>query len=191
MLNYLEANELLGDLDFIPHISCKDTNADGIVSSLVSYRQFGIEPILALTGDKPIKAKGVFELDSIGLLQLIRDINNESYIKAKPDALDKVHQFFPGAAVSPFKYTEPSQMQQYYKMEKKIKCGAKFLITQVGWDWKKSLELFTYLKENNIDIPVIGNVYLLSTHDTRTATDARYQAARLFRQRRTSGKSLF
>jgi hypothetical protein len=54
-------------------------------------------------------------------------------------------------------------MQQYFKMEKKIRCGAEFLITQVGWDWKKSLELFTYLKENHIDTPVIGNVYLLST----------------------------
>ena len=163
VLNYLQTNDLLGDFDFVPHVSCKDVNADAIVSSLVSYRKMDIRSILALTGDKPAKAKGVFELDSIGLLHLIRDINNESYIKAKPDALDKVHQFFTGAAVSPFKYTEPSQMQQYFKMEKKIRCGAEFLITQVGWDWKKSLELFTYLRENHIDIPVIGNVYLLST----------------------------
>ena len=163
VLNYLQTNELLGDLDFVPHVSCKDANADAIVSSLVSYRKMDIRSILALTGDKPSKAKGVFELDSIGLLHLIRDINNESYIKAKPDVLDKVHQFFTGTAVSPFKYTEPSQMQQYFKMEKKIRCGAEFLITQVGWDWKKSLELFTYLRENHIDIPVIGNVYLLST----------------------------
>jgi 5-methyltetrahydrofolate corrinoid/iron sulfur protein methyltransferase len=54
-------------------------------------------------------------------------------------------------------------MQQYYKMEKKIACGAEFLITQVGWDWRKSLELFTYMRENGLDVPVLGNVYLLST----------------------------
>ena len=54
-------------------------------------------------------------------------------------------------------------MQQYYKMEKKIACGAEFLITQVGWDWRKSLELFTYLKEAGLTTPVLGNVYLLST----------------------------
>jgi FMN phosphatase YigB (HAD superfamily) len=54
-------------------------------------------------------------------------------------------------------------MQQYYKMEKKISCGARFLITQVGWDWKKSLELFQYMQENGLDVPIIGNVYLLST----------------------------
>ncbi len=159
----LMSKDLLGGLDFMPHISCKDHNAYGIISSLAGYKNSGVETVLALTGDKPIGAKGVFELDSIGLLSLIKKINNESYAKAQPDKLNEVHQFFPGAAVSPFKYTEGSQMQQYYKMEKKIASGAEFLITQVGWDWRKSVELFRYISENKLDIPVIGNVYLLST----------------------------
>ena len=163
VLSQATLKDLLGELDFVPHISCKDQNVDAIISSLVGFRKAGVENILALTGDKPIKAKGVFELDSIGLLQLIKNINNESYIKASPEKLDNVHQFFAGAAVSPFKYTEASQMQQYYKMEKKIAGGAEFFITQVGWDWKKSLELFRYLEENNLDVPIIGNVYFLST----------------------------
>ncbi len=163
ILGRVASKGLFCDLDFIPHVTCKDRNVDGIVSSLVGYRKSGIEGILALTGDKPLKARGVFELDSIGLLDLIGDMNNEAYIKARPEALDRVHQFYPGAAVSPFKYTEPSQMQQYYKMAKKISCGAEFLITQVGWDWKKSAELIRYMDENGIAVPVIGNVYLLST----------------------------
>jgi len=62
-------------------------------------------------------------------LNAIRKINNDSILQAKPQSLKEVRRFFPGAAVSPFKYTEPSQMQQYYKMEKKIACGAEFLIT--------------------------------------------------------------
>jgi 5,10-methylenetetrahydrofolate reductase len=163
VLSQLTLKNLQGNLEFIPHITCKDHNAYGILSLLAGYRNIGIETILVMTGDKPVEAKSVFELDSIGLLQLIRDMNNESYIKASPDDLDKSHQFFPGAVVSPFKYTEASQMQQYYKMEKKIACGAKFFITQVGWDWRKSLELFRYLDENNPGVPVIGNVYFLSS----------------------------
>jgi methylenetetrahydrofolate reductase (NADPH) len=159
----IKDKDLLGDLDFIPHISCKDHNSDGITSSLVNYRARDVESVLALTGDKPVSAKGSFEVESVGLLQLIERMNSESFLKAKPDQWDKISQFFPGAAVSPFKYTEASQMQQYYKMEKKIASGAKFLITQVGWDWKKSQELMQYLKENSIDTPVFGNVYLLST----------------------------
>ncbi len=163
VINYLTSRGLLGSLDVMPHVTCKDHNAYGITSLLVGYRQVGVENVLAMTGDKPVGAKGVFEVDSVGLLSLIRSMNNDSYMKAKPDALEQVHQFFPAAAVSPFKYSVGSQMQQYYKMEKKIACGAEFLITQVGWDWKKSLELFRYLRENDLNVPVIGNVYLLST----------------------------
>lgn len=163
VINYLTSRGLLGNLDVMPHVTCKDHNAYGITSLLVGYRQVGVENVLAMTGDKPVGAKGVFEVDSVGLLSLIRSMNNDSYMKAKPDALEQVHQFFPAAAVSPFKYSVGSQMQQYYKMEKKIACGAEFLITQVGWDWKKSLELFRYLRENDLNVPVIGNVYLLST----------------------------
>jgi methylenetetrahydrofolate reductase (NADPH) len=154
---------LLGDLDFIPHISCKDSNSDGLTSTLIGYRHRGVETVLALTGDKPIKAKGVFEVESIGLLSQIRSLNNDALLKARPEQLDKARRFFAGAAVSPFKYTEPSLMQQYYKMEKKIAAGAEFLVTQVGWDWKKSVELMWYLRDNRIDIPVLGNVYWLTT----------------------------
>ncbi|MDD5134423.1 MAG: methylenetetrahydrofolate reductase C-terminal domain-containing protein [Phycisphaerae bacterium] len=161
--HFVMSNNLLGELDFIPHISCKDMNRDAIISLLNSHKASGIESVLALTGDKPTEAKGVFELESIGLLNLIGQLNNDAILRAEPETLDSVPQFFAGAAVSPFKYTEASQMQQYYKMEKKIASGAKFLITQVGWDWRKSIELMKYLAEAKLDVPVIGNVYLLST----------------------------
>jgi methylenetetrahydrofolate reductase (NADPH) len=163
VISRMQAKGLLAGLDAVPHVTCKDMNGDAIVSALMSFKSGGVESLLALTGDKPAKAAGVFELESLGLLRLIRRINRDAYIQANPRSLGEVHQFFPGAAVSPFKYTEASQMQQYYKMEKKIACGAEFLITQVGWDWRKSLELFMYLKEAGLAVPVIGNVYLLST----------------------------
>ncbi|HPY76589.1 MAG TPA: methylenetetrahydrofolate reductase C-terminal domain-containing protein [Anaerohalosphaeraceae bacterium] len=159
----IEKERLAGDLDIIPHITSKDANTDSLTSTLAGYRRRGIESILALTGDKPTTAQGVFEVESIGLLSLIKQHNQNTLLNAKPGGWNQVHQFYAGAAVSPFKYTEPSLMQQYYKMEKKIAAGAEFLITQVGWDWKKSLELMQYLKENRISIPVIGNVYWLST----------------------------
>ncbi|MBU2597231.1 MAG: methylenetetrahydrofolate reductase, partial [Planctomycetes bacterium] len=160
---HIVSKKLLGELDFIPHVSCKDMNADAITSLLAAHKAAGVESIFVITGDKPISAKGVFELESVNLLNEITRLNNKAYMSAKPQELGAVKQFFPGAGISPFKYNEESQMQQYFKMEKKIACGAKFLITQVGWDWKKSAELIRYLKEANLDTPVIGNVYFLST----------------------------
>ena len=158
----LRQDHLADNLDIIPHLTCKDANTASLLSSLIGYRRQGIESILALTGDKPVSAKGVFEVESIGLLDLLKRQNQQAILNAKPGQWQSVHQFYPGAAVSPFKYTEPSLMQQYYKLEKKIASGAQFLITQVGWDWKKSLELMQYLQQNRISIPVFGNVYWLT-----------------------------
>jgi len=163
VVSFVQAKGLADGLEVVPHVTCKDMNADAIVSSLMSLRKMGVRNVLALTGDKPVKTQGVFELESLGLLRLIKRINQDAYIQARPEALGSVHRFFAGAAVSPFKYSEASQMQQYYKMEKKIACGAEFLITQVGWDWRKSAELFAYVRDAGLSVPVIGNVYLLST----------------------------
>ncbi len=163
VLAHVQAANLLGDLDFIPHVTCKDQNQEAMVSNIMANRALGVESILALTGDKPVKAKGVFELESVGLLTLLQTMNRDQYLKASAGKLEHVPQVTIGAAVSPFKYTEASQLQQYFKMQKKLEAGASFLITQVGWDWRKSAELFQFLKANQYNVPVIGNVYLLST----------------------------
>ncbi len=163
VLAQLATTDLLAALDFIPHMSCKDHNKSALSSALVGYRQRGIQSVLALTGDKPVSAKGVFELEAVGLLQLIAQTNRNALLKNGHNNLANVHQFFPGAAVSPFKYSEPSLLQQYFKMEKKAACGARFFITQVGWDWKKALELKFYMEEAGLNLPVLGNVYFLTT----------------------------
>ncbi|MBM4025099.1 MAG: hypothetical protein FJ280_06765 [Planctomycetes bacterium] len=163
VLARLRAADLLGPLDFIPHVTCKDHNGDALTSSLMTFRARGVESVLCLTGDKPVRSQGVFEVESVGLLQLIQRMNDAAYLKAGAGQWDGLAQFFPAAAVSPFKYSEASQMQQYYKMEKKIAAGARCLITQLGCDWRKSMELMRYLQENGIDLPVLGNVYLLTT----------------------------
>jgi len=163
LIAQIEHDGLSRDLDLIPHVTCKDHNSIGLSSLLSSYQQQGIQTILALTGDRPVGAVGVFELDSIGLLDLVRRMNNQAILRAEPSRLGQVRRFFAGAAVSPFKYTEPSLLQQYYKMEKKLASGAGYLITQVGWDWRKSQELFLYLDQKGIKVPVFGNVYLLTS----------------------------
>jgi methylenetetrahydrofolate reductase (NADPH) len=150
-------------LDVVPHVSAKDHNAEAIKTYLLGLRLLGLESVLALTGDKPAASKGVFEVDSIGLLGLVRELDFASIVEAGPGRFDGVPRFFPLAAVSPFKYTEASQVQQYFKMKKKIRAGAKALITQMGWDSRKSEELFRYLGEENLEVPVFGNVFFLST----------------------------
>ena len=159
----LERKGLWDDLDVIPHVTAKDHNCDAIETSLVGIRKLGLDSVLLLTGDKPAAAQGVFEIESIGLIEMVKEMNNAAFDKVRAGEFDSVHQFYIAAAVSQFKYTEASQMQQYYKMAKKVRVGADCLMTQVGWDWRKSEELLRYMKENKIDVPVLGNVYFLTT----------------------------
>ena len=163
VLAQLAVSDLLDDLSPLPHLTCKDHNKSALASILTGYRERGIRNVLALTGDRPATSKGVFELEAVTLLRLISKLNRATLLKAKPETLAEIPQFFAGSAVSPFKYTEPSQMQQYFKMEKKIAAGARFLITQVGWDWKKSKELKRYFDEIGATVPLLGNVYFLTT----------------------------
>jgi len=194
---------LWADLDVIPHVTGKEQNTDALRSSLLGLRSLGLTTVLAITGDKPASGKRVFELDSIGLLELISELNFDAFQRtpvrrlagppasSSPDSsvpsapgtfqgirealfcdpaaavraasgFSAVPQFFALAVVSPFKYTEASLLQQYFKLGKKIRAGASALIMQMGWDSRKSVELFWYLRDARIDVPVFGNVYYLS-----------------------------
>ncbi len=154
----------------IIHISCKDQNRNGLESLVWKYASEKFNNLLVLSGDYPVDgykgiAQPVFDIDSVGLLQMLNEMNIGLKIKGrKPDSyieLDKT-DFFLGCAVSPFKYSEAEQMMQYEKLKLKIDTGAKFIISQLGYDIRKSHELLNHLKDNKINLPVIGYIYLLS-----------------------------
>ena len=154
----------------IIHITCKDMNRNALESIAWKYANDGFENLLALSGDYPIDgysgvAQPVFDLDSVGLIKMLSDMNKGLRVNGrKPNShidLDKT-DFFLGCAVSPFKTTEAEQMMQYEKLKLKIEAGAAYIIPQLGYDIRKSHELISWLQENKLSIPVIGNIYKLT-----------------------------
>ena len=126
--------------------------------------------ILALTGDYPTAGfrglpEPVFDLDSVGLIALLRAMNEGLEVPGrggKQETLPKT-DFFIGAAVSPFKRHERELMPQYYKLLRKIRAGAQWVIPQLGYDMRKFHEIKLLLASRGMaDFPVIGNVYLLT-----------------------------
>ncbi len=127
----------------IIHFSCKDKNRNQLESDLLALDKEGLRNLLVLTGDYPLygylgRAKPVYDLDSVLLLKMITDFEK---------GLDKMPPipFFKGAVVNPFKLTFSELWLQYIKLYKKLKAGAYFIITQVGFYPKKWLELKTLL----------------------------------------------
>ncbi|AFM41225.1 5,10-methylenetetrahydrofolate reductase [Desulfosporosinus acidiphilus SJ4] len=149
------------------HFTCKDKNRNQMESQLYALDRANVRNLLVMTGDYPVsgfqgRPKPVFDLDPINTLQLISEMNKGLEIQGmKGPIFQKPSDFFAGAAVSPFKAAEAEQMVQYYKMKKKIAGGAQFLVCQLGYDARKFHEVLQFLKVNNYDIPVVGNIYIL------------------------------
>lgn len=149
------------------HFTGKDKNRNQIESQLYALNRAGIRNVLVMSGDYPVsgfqgRPAPVFDLDPIHILQLITEMNRGLEY---PGVKGMVHQqpgdFFAGAVVSPFKATEAEQMAQYFKLKKKIAAGARFIITQLGYDARKFHEVILFMKQNDLHVPLIGNIYIL------------------------------
>jgi methylenetetrahydrofolate reductase (NADPH) len=81
---------------------------------------------------------------------------------AKSSPLEKT-QFLIGAVTTNFKQFEGEVVPQLLKLQKKVECGAHFIINQVGFDSRKIHELRAYTDQHEMrNVPLIGNVYVLS-----------------------------
>ena len=122
------------DVEPILQITGRDRNRIAIQGELLSAGIFGVENILALTGDHTSKgdhpeAKNVFDLDSINILKVSERIScgmdmNGNKLNGNP-------RFYTGAVVSPG--FQPIEIQ-IIKMIKKIAVGARFFQTQAMYD---------------------------------------------------------
>src|SRR4051794_3971042 len=130
------------------HLSCKDFNRNGLESAAWELASEGFHNILALSGDYPAagyhgQGKPVFDIDSVGLLTMLDEMNRGlARPKTGPMAPTK---FFAGAVATNFKRHENEVVPQLLKLEKKIQCGAKFIIAQIGFDARKSHEMLCYM----------------------------------------------
>ncbi len=151
------------------HLTCKDLNRNGLESAAWRYAAQGFDNILALTGDYPVagfrgQALPVFDLDSVSLVSLLQAMNQGLEVSrpnGKTERLPKSN-FFIGCAVSPFKRQERELMPQYFKLARKIQCGAQWVVPQLGYDMRKFHEIKLFLDWAHLSAPVIGNVYVLN-----------------------------
>lgn len=72
------------------------------------------------------------------------------------------YPFFSGCTVNPFKYSPETCFPQYFKLMKKLRQGANFIVSQLGWDMFKLQELRWYLSYRGKHFPTIARLMLLS-----------------------------
>ena len=162
----------------IAHLTGKDANRSLLEGRLHALARLGAENILALTGDAQKdgfagRSKPVHDLDSVSILSLILAMRAGICYKLGTRTVHTTpFDFFAGAVVNPYKLREPDLMMQLYKLELKIRAGARFIITQIGFDLRKLYELRQYLVREGLEsTPVLANIYV------PTATIARMMRA--------------
>lgn len=175
--------EILGlGIEPLVHLTCKDKNRNQIEGELYALDRAGVRNLLIMSGDYPVsgfrgRPAPVFDLDPIHALQLASEMNRGLiYPGPRGEIHHRPSDFFAGAVVSPFKATEAEQRVQYFKLRKKIAAGAKFVVTQLGYDARKFHELIQFMRLNGFTVPVVGNIYVLA-----------FGTARLMNQNRVPG----
>jgi methylenetetrahydrofolate reductase (NADH) len=169
--------------EVVIHLTCKDLNRNGLESEAWALHSEGFHNILAMTGDYPAagsggQAKPVFDLDSVGLISLLEQMNRGLDPKVerangRAAPLERT-QFLIGAVTTNFKRLEGEVMPQYLKLEQKVAAGAKFIINQVGYDARKVHELRLYMDRRGMGpVPLIGNVYVLNPRVAQLFHDGR------------------
>ncbi len=160
-------------LDPIFQMTCRDRNRIALQSDLLSAWVLGIKNVLSITGDLPSlgdhpEAKGVYDLDSVTLLEAIKRLNEGfdmkgNELKGKPD-------FFAGAVVKVESNTEASMELQIVKLEKKVAAGARFIQTQAVYDANNFAKFMKRVEK--IRVPILAGVIPL-----KNAGMARYMNA--------------
>jgi methylenetetrahydrofolate reductase (NADPH) len=147
----------------ICQVACRDRNQIGLQADLMGAHALGIHNILALTGD-PVKAgdhpkaKSVFDLESVRLLQVIQKMNGGLDWNDKA-LTDGVTDLFVGAAVDP---QCPSWSGLQSRFEKKVEAGAQFFQSQLITDFDV-LDKFMQQIAAGCNKPILAGIFLFKS----------------------------
>jgi len=131
---------------------CRDRNRIAMQSDILGAVALGVGNIVCLTGDYQSfgdhpAAKGVFDLDSIQLIQMLGQMRNEKKFLSGEKISGEVPLFI-GAAENP--YADPFEYR-ILRLAKKVKAGADFIQTQAVFDTNKFAKWMEMVTDRGLD----------------------------------------
>ncbi len=138
---------------------CRDRNRLAMQADILGGSALGIKNMLCLSGDHQQfgdhpDAMGVFDIDSIQLIALVRQMRDEGIFLSG----NEIHQppkMFIGAAANPF--ADPFEWR-VHRLAKKIEAGADFVQTQCIYNMPKFREFIHIANEEGLT----DRVYILA-----------------------------
>lgn len=152
-------------LEPILQITGRDRSRMAIMGDVLSAASFGVDTILALTGDHPVvgdckDSKPVYDLDSVGILRMLSNMEATGTDCGGNPLAGGAPQLFKGAAVTPV--YEPRALQ-INKLRQKVEAGARYIQTQGVFDLAQLEGFLEDVEKANIRIPVMAGIIPLKS----------------------------
>ncbi len=149
------------------NLSCRDRNLIAMQSDLLGAWSLGVRSIVALTGDAVTvgddpERKGVFEVNSVGLLGCIRTLNEGKDLVGND--LKGAPGFCPGVVVNPNAKNVGAEVR---RLEKKLNAGARYALSQPVFDEEASFAFFT--AASAVKLPIFMGLMPVKTRESALA----------------------
>jgi homocysteine S-methyltransferase len=146
-------------IDAILHYTCRDRNVLCIQSDLLGAAAVGIKNLICITGDPPKMgnypdATAVFDVDAIGLVNIVRNLNQGLDLGGNP--IGAGTGFVIGVGANPGLTDLDEEIRRF---EYKVAAGAEYAVTQPVFDIRL-LENFLRRIEH-CRIPVVAGIWPL------------------------------
>ncbi len=156
------------DVEAVPHIICGGFTREETENALIDLQFLGIDNVLALRGDS-IKTESQFVPEpgghnyAIDLVKQIKDMNNGLYLDDEMKDASPTN-FCMGIAGYPEKHFEAPNLYSDMKwLKAKVDAGADYIVTQMFFDNKKYFEFVDLCRKNDINVPIIPGLKILSS----------------------------
>ena len=144
-------------IETLLHYSCRDRNLLGIQSDLLGAHAMGLRNLLLITGDPGRvgdypDATAVFDVDSIGLTNLVARLNRGCDVGGQP--IGAPTGFHIGVSVN----TAASNIdEELRRFEYKLEAGAEFVVTRPVFDLRCFEQVLKRLEPSKL--PVVAGLF--------------------------------
>jgi homocysteine S-methyltransferase len=144
------------------HVTTRDRNVLGLVAHLLASHDMGLSNLVVITGDPPKMgdfpdATSVYDLDSIGLLRLISQMNRGFDPGGKP--LGAATKFLCATGAEPAAHDYAREIR---RLRQKIEAGAELVMTQPVYDPAVLEKFLDDVKE--LGVPVLVGILPLASY---------------------------
>ena len=150
-------------IEVLLHYSAWDRSVLSIQADVLGAQALGLRNILAITRDtaqfSTLLEAAIFEVDSIGLVNILRNLNQGLDVGGNP--LGKQTGFLIGVGLNPHAVNPEEELQRF---ELKFEAGANFAVTQPVFDVEQLATFMKRMESATPSIPVVAGICPLTSY---------------------------